>query len=273
MKGTAMTTVRNLVVGAVVLVGLLIVLPTTCTVIDPGNMGVKVTLGQVTKEAYPPGLRLHAPLITRFKQISVRQETTVAKAECFSKDLQTVNITYAILWRVPDCNVVDIFQKYAGQPFETLIDPRACEILKEQTAQYKAEELVRSREVMKEAVLKKLREKVVSEANKDQPLLVIVDFVVQNIDLTDELEKAIESKQVMEQQALAKQYELLKEEKEAEITMVKAKAEAEAVKIRGEALKESPAVIALEIVKKWNGVAPVYLSTTGGGANIILPVK
>jgi len=41
-------------------------------------------------------------------------------------------------------------------------------------------------------------------------LLTIVDFAITNIDLTDQLEKAIEDKQVKEQQALAKVYELQK---------------------------------------------------------------
>ena len=77
----------------------------------------------------------------------------------------------------------------------------------------------------------------------------------------------------MEQAALQKEYELRKEQKEAEITVVRAKAEAEAVKIKGEALKSSPEVIQLEIAKKWNGISPLYISTTAGGANVLLPLK
>ena len=56
------------------------------------------------------------------------------------------------------------------------------------------------------------------------------------------------------------------------MTLIAAKAEAESVKIRGEALKSSPNVIDLEIIKKWNGVAPTTV-VTGSGGSIILPLN
>ncbi|NJK90644.1 MAG: hypothetical protein HC904_01705 [Blastochloris sp.] len=80
-------------------------------------------------------------------------------------------------------------------------------------------------------------------------------------------------KQVTEQQALAKEYELQKARKEAEITLVNAQAEAQSVKIKGEALANSPRVVDLEIVKKWDGKAPQTVVTGQGGANVILPLR
>jgi regulator of protease activity HflC (stomatin/prohibitin superfamily) len=103
-------------------------------------------------------------------------------------------------------------------------------------------------------------------------LLTIVDFAITNIDLTDQLEKAIEDKQVKEQQALAKVYELQKAQKDAEIRIVNAKAEAEAIKITGDALAAAPKLIELELVKKWDGKAPQSVVTSQGGANILLPL-
>ena len=104
-------------------------------------------------------------------------------------------------------------------------------------------------------------------------MITIVDFVISNIDLTDHLEHAIEQKTIREQEAIAKQFELEKARKDAEIQIVTAKAEAESVKIRGEALKGSPDVIALEIIKKWDGKAPQTVVTSDKGASVILPIK
>lgn len=73
--------------------------------------------------------------------------------------------------------------------------------------------------------------------------------------------------------SLAKVYELQKAQKEAEITVVNAKAEAEAVEIKGKAIEMSPEVIQLEIAKKWDGHTPQTVVTSGGGANILLPLN
>jgi hypothetical protein len=91
--------------------------------------------------------------------------------------------------------------------------------------------------------------------------------------LTDELEQAIELKQIKEQEALAKEYELRKAKKDAEITVVNAEAEAKAVKIKGAALKTSPEVIELEIAKKWNGESPATVVVGKGGGNVLLPLR
>ena len=75
---------------------------------------------------------------------------------------------------------------------------------------------------------------------------------------------------------IAKQYELDKETKQAEITLVKAKAEAEAIQVTAAALAKSPSVIDLEVVKKWDGRSPTTLVVGGenvGGAKIVLPIQ
>jgi hypothetical protein len=50
-------------------------------------------------------------------------------------------------------------------------------------------------------------------------------------------------------------------------------AEAEAVTIKGSALKVSPEVIQYEIAQRWDGKAPLAVSTMQGGSNVLLPLK
>jgi len=104
-------------------------------------------------------------------------------------------------------------------------------------------------------------------------LVELVDLPISNIDLTDELEKAIEQKQIKEQEALAKRYELEKAKRDAEITIVNAQAEAKSVQIKGAALRSAPAVIDLEIAKKWDGKSPTTVVVGRGGSNVLLPLK
>jgi len=77
----------------------------------------------------------------------------------------------------------------------------------------------------------------------------------------------------MQQEALAKEFELQKAQKDAEITVVRAKAEAEAIQTQGEAIKQNPEIISLEIARHWNGQTPQSVVVGQGGANVLLPLK
>lgn len=197
----------------------------------------------------------------------VQQITQEGSAECYSSDLQQMTAKHVVFYRIPEKYVIELFRDYHGDPFNSLVSARFEESLKAITSTYTAENAVKKREEIKSLVLDLVRKSV-------GELIDIRDVAIPNIDLSDELEKAIELKQVEQQKSLAKVYELEKETKEAEITMVKARAEAESVKIKGDALKNAPGVIDLEIAKRWNGIAPLSVSVgmEGAGANILLPL-
>jgi prohibitin 2 len=238
----------------------------SCAVVKPGTRGVRVTLGSVTPYALPEGFTLKMPFISDVVPVSIQQKTFRGTAAAFSSDLQNVMIEYAIMYRIPEAKVVEIYRGYQGEPLETLVVPRINEYIKQVTALHRAEEIVKAREQIRVSALDKTRAAV-------GEIVLIVDLSIVNLDFSDAMEHSIEQKVVQEQLALAKNFELQKEQKEAEITIVKATAEAESVKIRGQALKESPQVVELEIVKKWNGISPSTLVVGSGGANIILPVR
>lgn len=235
-----------------------------CTIVDPGERGVKVTLGSVTEQPFPEGLHWHTPLITSIYGVSVKQQTQEMKTECYSSDLQTVSIILKVLYRIPEGNVVTLFQKYAGDPFESLIAPRISEAFKEATATESAENIVKKREAIKMSALEATKRKI-------GDLLFLEDIAIANVDLSDELEKAIEQKMVQEQEAAKSKFIQQKAEIEARTSVIKAQGEAEAIRIRGEAIKSNPKLIDLQIVEKWNGVTPLVIGS--GSSNILLPIK
>jgi prohibitin 2 len=190
-------------------------------------------------------------------------------AECYSSDLQQVNVMLRVLYRIPENQVVNIYKNYAGDPFDSLVAPRLQEALKEVTALQSAEQIVRRREEVKNRTLAGAREKVAG-------LLVIEDLVIENITLSKELEAAIEAKMVQEQEAAKSRFTQQKTQIEAETAIIRAKGEAEAIRIRGEALRDTPGLIQLQIVEKWDGKAPLVIGGTGGessGTNFILPLN
>jgi prohibitin 2 len=197
--------------------------------------------------------------------VTIRQQTRELNAPFYSSDLQQVKMDMRVLYRIPESSVVQIYQGYAGDPFDSLIAPRVQEALKEVTAMQSAEQIVKSREVIKIKALAATRNKIGS-------LLVVEDLVIQNIDLSKELETAIEAKMVQEQEAAKAKFTQQKAQIEADTVVIKAKGDAESIRIRGEALKQTPAFIDLQIVEKWDGKAPTYVGgANGGGVNMLLP--
>lgn len=254
-------------IGVAILVFVVIITASTSTfVVQPGFRGVEVTLGKVSPAFKPEGFGYKMPLITHIVPVTIRQQTKELAADCYSSDLQQVKTVLRVLYRVPEASIVKIYQDFAGDPFDTLIAPRVQEALKEVTAMQSAEQIVKKREEIKTKTL-------VAAKLKVGDILFLEDIVIQNIDLTRELEAAIEAKMVQEQEAAKAKFTQQKAEIEAATAIIKARGEAESIKIRGEALKLTPAFIDLQIVEKWDGKSPLVIGGGGGsGANILLPM-
>jgi prohibitin 2 len=252
----------------IIIVVIVLALAQSTYVVDPGFRGVLVTLGKVSDEAKPEGFGTKSPFISHLVRVPVRQLTQSVDAECYSSDLQQLTVVLRVLYRIPESAVVKIYKDYAGDPFDSLIAPRVQEALKEMTALQSAEQIVRRREEVKTKTLIAAREKVGN-------VLVIEDLVVENIALSKELEAAIEAKMVQEQEAAKSRFVQQKAQIEADTAIIKAKGEAEAIRIRGEALRDTPGLIQLQIVEKWDGKSPLVVGGSGGeqsGTNFILPL-
>jgi prohibitin 2 len=251
-------------VGVAILIFCAILMAASGTyVVQPGFRGVEVTLGKVSPAFKPEGFGMKAPLITTIYPISIRQQTAEEKSECYSSDLQQIVIDLRVLYRIPESSVVELFQGYFGEPFESLVAPRVQEALKEVTASQSAEQIVKNREQIKTRALEIASKKVGT-------LLVIEDIVIQNIALTKELEHAIEAKMVQEQEASKSKYLQQRAQTEADTAVIQAKGEAESIRIRGQALKDNPAFVDLKIVDKWDGLIPLVI---GGSDNFVIPLQ
>jgi prohibitin 2 len=231
-------------------------------VIDPGERGVRVTLGSMSDKPLSPGVGLKWPWITSIQRVSVKQDTKEVLAECFSSDLQQITIKLKVLYLIPEASVVTVLRDYSGDPFEKLILPRVQEAVKEVTATQTAANIVKTREQIKITSLDGARKKV-------GRILTIQDLVIEDVKLSRELETAIEQKMVQQQEAEKSVYKQEQAETEAATAVIKAKGEAEAIQIQGAALEKTPKLIELKMVEKWNGVTP---QVVGSGTNILLPM-
>ena len=226
-------------------------------IVNPGFRGVEVTMGKVSDAFKPEGFGLKQPFVTTIYPVSIRQQTAEDTAECYSSDLQQIQVELRVLYRIPESSVVKLFHEYYGEPFESLIAPRIQEALKEVTALQSAEQIVKNREQIKTRALELARRKI-------GPLLIVEDIVIQNITLTKELETAIEAKMVQEQSASKAKYLQQRAQIDADTAVIQARGEAESIRIRGQALKDDPAIVDLKIVEKWDGSTPLVIGSGGG---------
>jgi len=260
------TIVPVLVAVIIVIVLLLIVIGDMVYTIQPGDRGVAITLGKADPQFRPPGFGFKYPFITQIVPVSVRVQSAAFTATCFSSDLQNVSAKITVNYHITEDKAVTICTQYNQNILEGIVQPRTEEALKEITALHTAEEIVKQRESIKNVALDGLR-------LKTKGIVEVDDLVIQNIDLSPELEQAIEAKMVQEQEAAKAHFVQDKAKVEAETAIISAKGQAESISIQGEALAKTPELVSLKIVEKWDGHAPLYVGGNTGGANLLLPIK
>lgn len=257
----------KLIIGAVVLLVLAVLGASSSYIIEPGTRGIKITLGKAADTFLPEGFGFRTPFITQIVPVVIQQRTVALKADCFSSDLQQIKVDVRVLYRVPEESVVQIFRQYAGDPFDSLIAPRVQEALKEVTASLTADMIVKRRDTVKADTIAAARLKI-------GKILDVEDIIIRNIDLSKELETAIEAKMVAEQEAARARFTQVQTQIEADTAVIRAEGEAKAIRVRGEALKLNPAYLRLQIVEKWNGKSPLVVPAdpNNSGPNLLLPL-
>lgn len=232
-----------------------------CTIVEPGEVGVKVSMGQLDKNLLKPGMQVYFPGVDSIYKYSTKQETLAGSAVPLTADQQPITLQYKVLFNLPEAQVLTLYEKYTGDPFQKLVDPQIQEAFRQVVSQYKADQATKNVNIIKNQVLSMTRENV-------KGLVNVVDIPITHVDLPEILQKAIAEKQVMEQQSLQKQYELDKAKKEAEITIASAEAQARSIQLQSDALQKSPTLIEYEKVKRWDGKLPITFM--GGGSNSTL---
>lgn len=227
--------------GALRLVGLafialivLIVIFSSYTIVEPGHRGVVIMLGRVEEKALGEGFHLIIPPVARtVQQVDVRRKKLEVNAEAASADLQAMNVTGVLNYHLEPANVGKLFQE-VGSDFESIvIVPALQEAIKAATAQYRIERILVERAVLKEMIQESL------SARLARSYIIVDEFSMANVEFSAEFNSAIEQKQVAEQTALKKQYELLSAEKEVEIALARAEGDKKAAIIAAEGRAEA----------------------------------
>ena len=243
-----------------VVVPVLVVLLSTFKVIPAGHVGVATLFGQVQPRALPEGLNFINPLLD-VTLMSTQVQRRTARYDAASKDLQAVHVEMVLNYRLIPDRAPEAYQKIGVTYESVIIDPAAQEVLKATTALHNAAEILQRRPVIKAEVQKELTAWLVKYG------VEMKEAALANIRFDPAYEKAIESKQIEEQKAEQKRYELIQAQRQAEIVAAQAKGTADALRIKGEAEANyngrvssslTPVLIQQQYLSRWDGRLPQY---------------
>ncbi len=242
------------VVGLLAAVVAIILLFGSWTIINPGQRGVRITLGSVSDQVLAEGVHMKIPLVQTIKKIDVTTQKLEQQVEAYSQNIQSVDVKLALNYNCKP-ELVNRLLQQVGMDYEVrLLDPAIQESVKTATAKFNAQELVSERHKVKEEIKTEL-------INRLGTYFVVTDFSLVNFSFSQEYEKAIEEKQIAEQMALKAKNDLDRIKLEADQRIAQAKGEAEAIKIQAEAITQQggQAYVDLQAIAKWDGKLPVQM--------------
>jgi regulator of protease activity HflC (stomatin/prohibitin superfamily) len=261
----------RIVAMALVPVGALMIISSGVRMINAGNVGVAVLFGKVQPVALREGINLVNPL-NDVVQMDTRVQRHQAKYDAASRDLQAVHVEMVLNYRLQPEKATEVYQRIGPNYASIIIDPAAQEILKANTALHVATEILQKRPLIKADVQRDLTGWLAKYG------IELKEASLANIRFDPAYEKAIEAKQIEEQKAEQKRYELIQAQRQAEIVAAqakgqgdaareKAKGDSEAIRIRGAAESEynqkvaaslTPTLIQQRYLEKWDGKLPQF---------------
>lgn len=274
-----------------VLAVILAIVAFTCTtVVGPNERGVRITLGSASENAMGSGFKIKWPIISEIRKISIATQNSSANLDVFSKDLQSVEMNINVIYHYTPEKVVKIVTDFKEDPVETVLTPMVHEALKEICKDLNSEEIVQRRDYVSQKANTLLNTNI-SKYN----IFTIERLVITNVELSPKLNQAIESKMIQEQEAQKAQFTQKQKETEAETQRIiaqglanaeieRAKGKAQAIELEatanasaiekiGKALTENPLALEELRIKRWDGVMPKTILSSGtkdGGFGVIL---
>jgi regulator of protease activity HflC (stomatin/prohibitin superfamily) len=236
----------------------------SAVIVPAGHRGVLLQWGAAVR-SLDEGFHIVVPVMNQVVQLEVRTQKEESQATAASRDLQNVTTSLALNFRVDSSRVVELYRDVGADYKARVIDPAVQESLKTVTANYTAEELIKFRPKVKAEV-----EQEITRRLENYNLLVEPSGLsITNFAFSEEFNRAIEAKQVAQQQAEQQRYVLQKAELEKQTAVMIAQGKSEAATLNAEALKVQGGslVISREWIEKWDGRLP---SVYGGGQGMII---
>jgi regulator of protease activity HflC (stomatin/prohibitin superfamily) len=239
-------------------------------IVPAGHRGVVLWWGSVEKRIMGEGLNFKVPVAERVIKVDVKvQPHPFKEIDAASKEYQMVKLTGMMNFHIDPSYVNDLYQKVGLDFANKVIDPAFNDFVKEVVPIYTITEILPKREEIRKRAMTKLGD------NLARYHIIVDDIYFANIRFTPEYEKAVESKQVAQQQVETQRQVLAQREIEAQQKVATAKGEAESILVvaQGQAKANevlsrslSPILVRYKSIERWNGILP---QVSGGAVPFI----
>jgi len=285
-----------LLIGAIVLAVILTSTAAGLVFIQPDERGVVITaLHQegdrqgIRAQALQPGLNWIVPFLEQVVRYPVSRQTyTMSSAQgegqvtgddsipARTKDGQQVQIEASLIYAVDPAHVIDLAIIWQDRYEQSVIRPVARSAIRDAVAQYGIEEIVSSkRSELESKISDDITQKLAAQN------LVLSSFLLRNITFSDEYAKAVEQKQVAEQQAQQAAFVVQQRKQEAEqarqvaqgsadAAVIAAKGAADARLIQAEAEAKALSEIAASLKDNPDLIQYTYVQKLGGNVQVML---
>jgi regulator of protease activity HflC (stomatin/prohibitin superfamily) len=254
----------------IVLIILFIILWSTFVIVPAGSRGVVLWWGSVEKRIMGEGLNFKVPITETVIKVDVRvQPHPFKEIDASSKEYQIVKMTGMMNFHIDPSFVNELYQKVGLDFAEKVIDPAFNDFVKEVVPTYPIGEILPKREEIRQTAMGKLGN------NLARYHIIVDDIYFANIRFSPEYEKAIEAKQVAQQQVETQKQVLAQRQIEAQQRVATAKGESESILLvaqgqaqANEVLSRSitPILVSYKSIEKWNGALP---QVSGGAVPFI----
>lgn len=259
-----MTRLNLIVLAAVAFFG--------CTTVDPGAVGVEVSLGSINRSVQPPGL--YVTVVASVKVMSTQTQTyTMSGAgtegaangsvNVLSRDQLPVALDVSVMFHLNGSRAVEVFERFGVSYDDKVVHPLVRTAVRDAASEFIAMDLIDKRVELQTRMAALVRGQLASTlqgrgVNVDA--VVIDNILIRNIDLPQTIDDAIASVQRERQAtAAARQANLTAEQNAArQLTvangdaaqlLARTRADAEMLRIKSESQAVANRTIAASITR------------------------
>lgn len=244
---------KKFIIGGVIAFIILIGFLTSFRAIGTGKIGVVTQYGRVTGRELTEGLSVVAPFgVNNVSVYDVKVQKEVADTQAATKDLQDITAEVVLNYHLNRGEVSKIHQTVGELYKDKLITPALSETFKGASAKYNASELITERAELKKDVYEQLKTRLTRYG------IIVDDVSITNFKFSPSFAKAIEEKQVAQQNV-----------ERAKFNLDAARTDAEAQQAQSQTLSDQ--YLRKLAIDKWDGKMPNTVA--GDGTVFSIPTR
>ncbi len=209
------------------------VLISSCTIVQPGETGVKRRLGKLNDKAYDPGIQFYNPFVSTILRLPIRTVNLEVRLPLPSKEGLTIQSDISILYRIEKNAGPDVIKNIGMNYEEVVILPVFRSAAADVTSKFFAKDMHSGERARIERNIRDTMMAVLGDKG-----FVVENVLLKSISLPSGLSAAIEEKLRAEQEAQRMEFTKQKEKLEAERKAIAAEGEKQAVIIAAQGFAE-----------------------------------